>query len=270
MKKEFVKILYVEHGLNERLSAQKLEGYTSALDFLCLFTVVPNVFVALEFLEHTAYDMVIANYDLPQLNAMEMTKILRCVGNMTPVVLIAKEEERKKFEKDPNLHYISTILKKTFFPSELCQAILSMNSKSKRKRQEEGVHGIFLEKQMDQVKRSSPLLPIQPKQSFYNTAELENYILYLQQLLVRSKQVNPAHHYLNDMEAMRRVKMTHHPVSPGSCEEWEAYDRLALEVKDPWTNLFGIKEDVVASKHLNMKMEADMSFALALGKRKRV
>lgn len=258
--------------MNERLSAQKLEGYTSTLDFLCLFTVVPNVFVALEFLEHTAYDMVIANYDLPQLNAMEMTKILRCVGNMTPVVLIAKEEERKKFEKDPNLHFISTILKKTFFPSELCQAILSTNSKSKRKRQEEGVRGIFLEKekQVDQVKRSSPMLPIQPKHSFSNTSELESYILYLQQLLVRSKQVNPTHHYMNDIEAVRRAKMAHNPVSPGSCEEWEAYDRLALEVKDPWSNLFGIKEDVVASNHLSMKMETDMSYALALGKRKRV
>jgi CheY-like chemotaxis protein len=78
---------------NERLTSRKLEEALAQedLDVLCEFTVVPNAFVALDCTEHANFHLIFAVVNLPNLNAVEMIRVLRNVGNNTPLMLIVNK-----------------------------------------------------------------------------------------------------------------------------------------------------------------------------------
>eukprot|EP00981_Chlorochromonas_danica_P013925 scaffold7103_cov212-Ochromonas_danica.AAC.1 len=130
----------IQQSVDGRISARGLEALTASLDFVCFFTVVPNVFVALDFMENTHFDMIIANYELHQHNALEIVKVL---SSTTPIVLIAgtdeevgrsdstshqnrAEVEDKALTEESCQRYASTILRRPFSPSDLLQVIVSI------------------------------------------------------------------------------------------------------------------------------------------------
>ncbi len=70
-----------------------LEDSTAHLAHTCVFTVVPNAFIALECTEHTCYHLIIATKNLIDLHAIDMMKILDAVGATTPVVVLIERGE---------------------------------------------------------------------------------------------------------------------------------------------------------------------------------
>ena len=55
-----------------------------------VFTVVSNCFSALESTEHTMYDLIIIQRGLPQLDMLAVLKVLRAIGNQTPIVTLER------------------------------------------------------------------------------------------------------------------------------------------------------------------------------------
>lgn len=55
--------------------------------------VTTNFFFGLECAEHTYYDLIIAENDFKDLCFLDMKKILRAVGNKTPLILLESEED---------------------------------------------------------------------------------------------------------------------------------------------------------------------------------
>lgn len=94
-------------------------------------------------MKSTHFDLIIANYELPQCNALEMAKALRATGNAIPIVLIAGTDEEEVDGSDSVNHqnhgvdedkaltedcqrYVRTILWRPFPPSDLLQVIVSI------------------------------------------------------------------------------------------------------------------------------------------------
>eukprot|EP01039_Chlorochromonas_danica_P003511 gene3511-3847_t len=137
-RKSSFKILYIQQSVDGRASVRKLEESTASLDFICFFTVVPDVFVAVDFMENTRFDLTIANYELPHCNALEMVQTLRSAGSTIPIVLITgtdeevggsdstSHENHVAVDEESCQRYVWTILKRPFPPSDLLQVIVSI------------------------------------------------------------------------------------------------------------------------------------------------
>lgn len=84
----------VDPDVDERLSGQLLERCTNHLNFICVFTVVSNAFLALESTQYLCYDAIIVKDDLPNFGALELFKILKTVGaNVGGIVLYNRERD---------------------------------------------------------------------------------------------------------------------------------------------------------------------------------
>lgn len=81
----------VEQGVDEQKSATLLEKCCDSLrPKVAVFSVVSNCFVALEMTEHTKFDLIIIQRGLPQLDILAVLKVLRAIGNYTPIVCMER------------------------------------------------------------------------------------------------------------------------------------------------------------------------------------
>ena len=88
----FVVSLDVASSVDEIRSAKRLERKTKNLlkGFTILFTIFPNVILALEATEHTYFSLIfIQDSNLSHLNPVDLLKNLRNVGCLVPIVLIS-------------------------------------------------------------------------------------------------------------------------------------------------------------------------------------
>lgn len=101
-KPTLLKILFILPDVGEKESSKLLEESTSPLftkfGCLCSFTVVPNAFVGLEYTEYTTFDVIFCHSNLYQLNASNMLRVLRNIGNTTPVVNIIETTQENTFD----------------------------------------------------------------------------------------------------------------------------------------------------------------------------
>lgn len=130
-KKQLIKILYIEPGVDEKEASRVLEKCTDGLDeYSFSFTVVPNGFLGLECTEHTCYDIIIIQSSLPQINAVQFLQILRKVGAETPVVLLidltVADEWIDIQDNDAKDLGFTAILRKPFSTNHLCMLIKSV------------------------------------------------------------------------------------------------------------------------------------------------
>jgi len=88
---------------------------------VCVFTVVNNAFGALECTEHTCYDAIVIEKNLPShgIDSLDFVNVLRNVGALTPIILL--------YEEGTDVGDISKYccaLRKPFTANSLCEAIL--------------------------------------------------------------------------------------------------------------------------------------------------
>lgn len=94
------------------------------MDACCVFDVVPNAFVGLEFTEITCYDVVMADVNLPQLGGIDMIRVLRNVGVNIPLIVVADAESDLGFlHQDDMKAFVCGVLRKPFHAVELCDVI---------------------------------------------------------------------------------------------------------------------------------------------------
>ena len=127
----------VERGIDEKAASKVLERSASPLKpRIAAFTVVQNCFAALEAVQHTDYDVIIVQKDLPSLDIRGMLKVVRSMGNnvpfilMHPMILPSQVEEgeppsalEKSLLEDARKMDYSNILMQPFSPDALCTAI---------------------------------------------------------------------------------------------------------------------------------------------------
>ena len=83
----------VETGVDEQQSAALLEKCCAALKpRMVVFTVVSNCFAALECTEHSKFNLIIIQKGLPQLDILAVLKVLRAIGDATPIVSMEKAQ----------------------------------------------------------------------------------------------------------------------------------------------------------------------------------
>ena len=116
------KVLYVEPGLDSKSTAAILENSTSLLNLQCCFTVVPNAFIGLECTEHTNFDIIFVQYNLENFGAVDMLRVLRVAGVLTPVILLTAVDEGATDENVLTLGF-DGVLRKPFSPRALCNLI---------------------------------------------------------------------------------------------------------------------------------------------------
>ena len=127
----------MERGIDEKAASKILERSASSLKpRIATFTVVQNCFAALEAVQHTDYDVIIVQKNLPSLDIRGMLKVVRSMGNnvpfilMHPMVLPSQMEEvepplpseRTLLEDARKMDY-SNILMQPYSPDALCTAI---------------------------------------------------------------------------------------------------------------------------------------------------
>ena len=100
-----------------------LEDSTAHLAHTCVFTVVPNAFIALECTEHTCYHLIIATKNLIDLHAIDMMKILDAVGATTPVVVLIERGEEYNPAEMEGLRLYLDVLRRPFCTADLCRVI---------------------------------------------------------------------------------------------------------------------------------------------------
>ncbi len=101
-----------------------MERCTTHLNFICVFTVVSNAFLALESTQYLCYDAIIVKEDLPNFGALALFKILKTVGaSVGGIVLYNREREVSK-TLDESLG-VRSFLPKPFSSFELGAAITS-------------------------------------------------------------------------------------------------------------------------------------------------
>ena len=86
----------VEPDIDEKLAVKALEETVNAVSpsgVACVFTVVPNGFLALQCTENCCYDMAIVTKDMPHLAAADMMRVLRAVGSPLPVVVLLEPND---------------------------------------------------------------------------------------------------------------------------------------------------------------------------------
>ena len=84
----------IDASVQERNSTKVLETFTNPIflkhGFICAFTVVSNPIAALEFTEHTCYDVILINQDVPLfgISAGEFVRYFRNMGACAPIILV--------------------------------------------------------------------------------------------------------------------------------------------------------------------------------------
>ena len=110
--------------MNEKAGAEVLEDATRIIsNTTTCFTVVSNVFAALECTEHTYYKTIIVKANLNHLNAFEMLRVLRNVECEVPIVLLLDADDSTTMEEAHNLDFCG-ILRKPYTSAELCNVII--------------------------------------------------------------------------------------------------------------------------------------------------
>ena len=99
---------------------------------IATFTVVQNCFAALEATQHTDYDVIIVQKDLPSLDIHGMLKVVRAVGNDVPFILmhpiVSTYQRKGKYPPSPLLESarkmdLSNVLMQPYSSETLCTAI---------------------------------------------------------------------------------------------------------------------------------------------------
>lgn len=112
-----------------------LEKATEKAQHCCVFTVVPNLFMALECTEHTHFSAIlVATKDTDNMSTSDFQQILRRVGAKTPIVRVLD-----KFECIPEYVFDEAedqppmrVLFKPFTDRQLCDAISSVLQSSQK------------------------------------------------------------------------------------------------------------------------------------------
>lgn len=100
------------------------------MDYVCVFTVVDNAFLALECTEHTYYDLIIASNNLLHLKAMDMVRVLAAVGANIPIVLMLEKDERIEMQgSHDDYSNIFDFIRKPFKVEDICNLIVKVMEK---------------------------------------------------------------------------------------------------------------------------------------------
>ncbi len=118
--------LYVEGGLNARDSARYLESCATRhfLDRVFSFIVVSDAFRGLEATDHTIFDCIFVQKLLPNLNGIEMLRVLRTAGYRNAVVLVVDDSDTVSVAEAVSLGFVG-LLRKPFSSIQLCETILA-------------------------------------------------------------------------------------------------------------------------------------------------
>ncbi|KAJ1429273.1 hypothetical protein B484DRAFT_61827 [Ochromonadaceae sp. CCMP2298] len=137
-----IKILYVQEGVDEKLSSIKLEEETAKVfeGFTCIFTVVQDMIIGLECTEHTPFNMIFVNEGSSSDTApYDLLRSLRMVGSRVPVVLLSRASPQPNadakydtglklglppigFQAEPGMKFTS-VLKQPYTKRDLCDVI---------------------------------------------------------------------------------------------------------------------------------------------------
>ena len=94
-------------------------------DFLCVFTVVSNIYTGLECTEHTCYDVILINHDLKKgINAIQFARSLRNIGARMPIILVGDQSSSDLLHMDSGTLFCC-LLQKPFSASVLSEVILT-------------------------------------------------------------------------------------------------------------------------------------------------
>jgi len=119
------KVLYIDSAVNCIAASAFLEEATAQLlqtfSLVCVFTVVNNAFAAIECTEHTCFDAIVIEKNLPShgIDSLDFVRVLRNVGALTPIILL--------YENDTDVAdtaHFCCALQKPFSANSLCEAIL--------------------------------------------------------------------------------------------------------------------------------------------------
>jgi CheY-like chemotaxis protein len=118
--------------VDEKRAARILENSTEGiLNSACVFTVVPNAFIGLEYSETTCFDIIFVQRDLDSLNGYQMLKVLRNVGAPMPIILVTKPDDPTTDEQAKAAGFYC-VLQKEFQIVELRRIIISILEKRER------------------------------------------------------------------------------------------------------------------------------------------
>lgn len=118
---EVIRVLYVEEGLDEKTSSRVLEQSVKALkDYVFIFTVVSNPFIGLEQTQFTSFDMIICQECPYGLDVYEFARVLRNLGDFTPIVALTLDEEMKEWADE-----VQTRVPMQTIPGERAERIVS-------------------------------------------------------------------------------------------------------------------------------------------------
>lgn len=83
----------IEAYTDESDCCKVLEKFTNPIfvknGFVCVFTVVANASLGLEFTEHTCYDIILISQDLAcGISAEDFVHRFRSIGVLTPIILV--------------------------------------------------------------------------------------------------------------------------------------------------------------------------------------
>ena len=86
-------------NIEERLIKIK-SSLTDLIDYLFIFTVVSNPFIGLEQTQYSSFDIIICQECPYGLDAYEFTRILRNLGEFTPIVVLTNDDEMLQWNKE--------------------------------------------------------------------------------------------------------------------------------------------------------------------------
>jgi CheY-like chemotaxis protein len=116
----------IEKDVDEKRAARILEKSTEGIrNSVCVFTVVPNAFVGLEYSETTCFDIIFVQKDLESLNGYQMLQVLRNVGAPMPIILVTKHDDPTTDEQAKSAGFYC-VLQKEYQIVELRRIITSI------------------------------------------------------------------------------------------------------------------------------------------------
>ena len=130
-------LLDVDSNVNSWHGSKMLEEVTSPLrkshGLVCVFTVVNNVFVALECTQHTNFDVIIAhnNYLLSEgIKSANFVRLLRNIGDLTPFIVLFDDGDDNSSHSNILYDQYCSTMTAPFTPKILCDRILSIRLQS--------------------------------------------------------------------------------------------------------------------------------------------
>jgi hypothetical protein len=111
----FWRILYIDDQVEERRSEAILESGVSTLNPACIFTVVSNIFTALERIEVSSYDMIISKEKLQYFTVEEFQRLLRNSHMDIPLVRLVPRKQKQAFLKKVHKMHWKDISSKVLF-----------------------------------------------------------------------------------------------------------------------------------------------------------